>query len=188
MQTMFQNPTRPVLRAISAATAVGIVTALLAPLAAAQEQGEPQIVRLPAWYDGMKVTQLRRAFDADAGLYPAVAVTENKPEQVPGTFNSMIGITDAAQYPVIDSIPGDPDYTGWWKLRIIYVAIPMGPVTSMAEIEAQLCQVQSPAFPGNIVACIQNGTPLIDIAGFAGDLPVIKIPIMNAPNPPGCDR
>ena len=169
-------------------TATALALMSMATAGMAQGEGEPRTVRLPAWYDGMEVTQIRKVFDADAGLYPAVAVKEDMPAQVPGTFNTLVGQTDPAQYPVIDAIPGDPDYTGWWNLRVIYVAMPLGPVTSMADIEAQLCQVATPAFPANIPSCLQAQTPLIDISGNLDALPDIKVPILNVPDPAICNR
>jgi hypothetical protein len=176
------------LKTTTVRTAAALALVSMTAAALAQGAGEPGTVRLPAWYDGMEVTQIRKPFDPDANLYPAVAVAEEKPAQILGTFNTLVGLTDPAQHPVIDAIPGDPDYTGWWNLRFIYVARPLGPVTSMADIEARLCQVDTPAFPANIPACLQAQTPLIDITGNLDGLPDIKVPILNEPDPAICNR
>ncbi len=176
-------------------TAAALVVAYLVAgsgqvLAQGQGHGNSPIELIPAWYDGMQVTQLRQAEDPDTGD-TVVALKEDLADQVANPFYVIVGGGGAQEFPVIGAIPGDRDYTGWWDVRIVLNLSGqphwLEPFTSTAEIEPLLCTINEPAFPGNIPACLANGTPLIEVVDASDQFPYVKIPIVKAP-PPGCDR
>ncbi len=170
------------------------MAALSTPSAIAQGQGQgpvdPPIVRMPAWYDGMEVTQIRQRQNPETGDTVVALKDELQPDKA-NPFYVFVGGGSPQQAPVIGAIPGDPDYTGWWQVRIIlnYSGrdLLFDPFTSTGEVEPLLCDINVDTFPANIGECIANGKPLVEATPASAGFPFIKIPIVNAV-PPGCDR
>ena len=149
-------------------------------------QGGPAVERLPVWYEDTMVTQLRAPGEA-----VSIATKDELPKHVPQRLYIIVGGGVPQEYPVIGFIPGDIGYTGWWDVAITlnlsgrdHVT---NPFTNVGEIETLLCTI--PGFPGNIPACMANGTPLFNLTDFSDEIPLRNIPIVqSAPPPAACDR
>lgn len=147
--------------------------------AAAQDASAVQ--RLPVWYEDTLVTQLRASGDEIA-----IANKDELPEHIPQPLYIVVGGGTPQELPVIGLIPGDIGYTGWWNVVITLNLSGRdhltNPFTNVGEIESLLCTI--PGFPGNIPACLANGTPLFDLTGTVEDIPLRNIPIVQSAPPP----
>ena len=175
------TPTRGIRTTACALAVAGLAAASTAAAGDTSERGNSPVDLIPAWYDGMQVTQLRQAEDPDTGD-TVVALKDDLREEVANPLYVIVGGAGAQESPVIGAVPGDRDYTGWWDVRIVLnlTGQPhwVDPFTSTAEIEPLLCTINEPAFPGNIAACIANGTPLIEVIDASAQFPNVKIPIV----------
>ena len=163
-------------------TCMGLV--MFAGQALAQGNGPPE--RRPVWYEDTVVSGLLTPND------PAVPhIPNDLPEHILQPMYLVVtpGL-GRVQDAVIGVIPGDIGYTGWWEFSALLDFSGRNPetdpYTNVGEIGAALCTI--PGFPGNIGACLANGTPLIDVTGIGGGTDfVINIPIvLTAPTPAIC--
>ena len=180
----FQTGHRAAFRRVLAPLMMFFAGSALIDQAAAQ--GKPAVERLPAWYEDMLVTQLRAPGDA-----VSVASKDELPQHVPQPMYIIVGGGMPQETPVIGLIPGDIGYSGWWNVTITLNLSGRdhhtNPFTNVGEIETLLCAI--PGFPGNIPACLANGTPLFDLTGFVDEFPLRNIPILQkAPPPEVCNR
>ena len=157
---------------------------MFAGQALAQSNGPPE--RRPVWYEDTVVSGLQTPND------PAV---QHIPNDLPAhILQPMYLIITPGLGRVQDAgigvVPGDIGYTGWWEFSALLDLSGRNPetdpYTNIGEIGAMLCTI--PGFPGNIGACLANGTPLIDITGIGGGTDfVINVPILlTAPMPEIC--
>ena len=160
---------------------------LLAMSMPLQAQGNGPPERRPIWYEDTVISGLLTPND------PAVPhVPNDLPPHVLQPFYFIVtpglGIVQDA---VVGFVPGDIGYTGWWNWSALLDFsgrdLATDPYTSVGEIAAALCTI--PGFPGNIGACVANGTPLVDVTGLGGETDfVINVPIvMTPPQPAVCD-
>lgn len=164
----------------------GACLALLAFTGQASAQEQRGSERIALWYEGTVVSGLNKANDKAVANVP-----NDLPAHVLQPFYFIItpGM-GRVQDPVIGLVPGDMGYTGWWNwsamLDFSGRDLATDPYTSVGEISAATCPIDG--FPGNIGACVVNGTPLINVTGFGGATDfVFNIPIVHsAPEPAAC--
>lgn len=152
--------------------------------ASAQQSGGSERVGL--WYEGTAVSGLNKANDKAVANIP-----NDLPAHVLQPFYFIItpGM-GRVQDPVIGVIPGDMGYTGWWNWSALLDFsgrdLTTDPYTTVGEVSAATCAISG--FPGNIQACVANGTPLINVTGFGGETDfVFNMPVVHsAPQPAAC--
>ena len=168
-----------------ATIAAGLMLVMFAGQASAQSSNKPE--RVPLWYEGTTVSGMNKQNET-----AIVNIPNDLPAHVlqPFYFIMTPGM-GRLQDPVIGVIPGDVGYTGWWTWSALFDFsgrdLATDPYTSAGEVAAAICTI--PGFPGNINACRDSGTPLIDLTGM-GDATdfVFAMPVVySAPLPPACE-
>lgn len=165
---------------------VSATVALLVFTGQVSAQGQGGSERVALWYEGTIVSGLNKSNDQAVPNVP-----NDLPAHVLQPFYFIItpGM-GRVQDPVIGLIPGDMGYTGWWNWSALLDFsgrdLATDPYTSIGEVSAATCPIGG--FPGNIGACIANGTPLVNVTGVGGQTDfVFNMPVVHsAPEPAAC--